>query len=125
MPRIGFTFVDVRDVADLHIGAMTAPAAGGERFLAVDRFLWMEDVGEILRERLGPAASKVPRRRAPNLLVRAMAVFDPAVRSIVGELGKKTTYSPEKAMSTLGWAPRPVEDSIADCAQSLIDRGLV
>jgi nucleoside-diphosphate-sugar epimerase len=125
MPRLGFTFVDVRDVADLHIRAMTDPAAGGERFLAVDRFLWMEDVGRILRERLGPAASKVPRRNAPSLMVRALAIFDPAVRSILGELGKKTTYSHEKAMSTLGWAPRPVEDSIADCAQSLIDRGVV
>src|SRR5947209_11252503 len=68
MPRLGFTFVDVRDVADLHIRAMTAGEAGGERFLAVDRFLRMQDVGRILRERLGPAAAKVPTRVAPNLL---------------------------------------------------------
>jgi dihydroflavonol-4-reductase len=125
MPRLGFTFVDVRDVADLHIRAMPDPAGGGERFLAVDRFLWMEDVGRILRERLGTAASKVPRRTAPNLMVRAMALFDPAARSVVGDLGKKTTYSADKAMTQLGWAPRPVEDSIADCAQSLIDHGVV
>jgi len=38
-PRLGFTFVDVRDVADLHIRALSAPAAGGERFIATDRFL--------------------------------------------------------------------------------------
>src|SRR6185437_5118469 len=44
VPRLGFVFVDVRDVADLHIRAMTAPAAGGGRFLAVDRFLWMQEV---------------------------------------------------------------------------------
>ena len=43
MPRLGFTFVDVRDVADLHIRAMTDPAAGGERFIATDQFLWMAD----------------------------------------------------------------------------------
>src|SRR3954468_9841793 len=30
MPRLGFTFVDVRDVADLHIRALTDPAARGE-----------------------------------------------------------------------------------------------
>jgi dihydroflavonol-4-reductase len=125
VPRLGFTFVDVRDVADLHIRAMTNPAGGGERFLAVDRFLWMEEVGQILRERLGPAASKVPRRRAPNLMVRAMALFDPAVRTIVGDLGEKTVYSADKAISALGWAPRPVEDSIAECAQSLIAAGVV
>ena len=66
MPRLGFTFVDVRDVADLHIRAMTDPAAGGERFLAADRFLWMADVAAILRERLGDAAAKVPTRVAPE-----------------------------------------------------------
>jgi dihydroflavonol-4-reductase len=125
VPRLGFTFVDVRDVADLHIRAMTDPAGGGQRFLAVDRFLWMEEVAQILRERLGPAASKVPRRRAPNLLVRAMALFDPAVRTIVGDLGEKSAYSADKAISQLGWAPRPIEDSIAECAQSLIAHGVV
>ena len=69
MPRLGFTFVDVRDVADLHIRAMTAPAAGGERFLAVDRFLWMKDVGRILRERLGAGrrqGSDARRARPPD-----------------------------------------------------------
>jgi hypothetical protein len=34
-PRLSFGVVDVRDVADLHIRAMTHPAAEGERFLAV------------------------------------------------------------------------------------------
>jgi dihydroflavonol-4-reductase len=125
MPRLGFVFVDVRDVADLHIRAMTAPVAGGERFLAVDRFLWMEDVSRILRERLGPAAAKVPTRVAPDLLIRAMGIFDPSVRTIVGDLGQSPTYTADKAKTTLGWEPRPIEDSIADTAQSLVERGLV
>ncbi len=124
MPRLGFVVVDVRDVADLHIRAMTAPAAGGERFLAVDRFMWMADVGRVLRERLGPAAAKVPTRIAPNLLIRAMGMFDPSVRSIVSDLGESPAYTAEKAKTMLGWQPRPVEDSIAQTAQSLIERGL-
>jgi nucleoside-diphosphate-sugar epimerase len=124
VPRLGFTFVDVRDVADLHIRAMTDPAAAGERLLAVDRFLWMQDVGRILRERLGPAAAKVPTRVAPNVLIRAMALFDPSVRSIVGDLGKSATYTAEKAKSKLGWTPRPIEDSITDTAHSLLKRRL-
>ncbi|HTZ88186.1 MAG TPA: aldehyde reductase [Solirubrobacteraceae bacterium] len=125
VPRLGFVFVDVRDVADLHIRAMTSPDAGGERFLAVDRFLWMQDVARILRERLGPAAAKVPTRVAPNLLIRAMALFDPSVRPIVSDLGESFTYTAEKAKAKLGWEPRPIEDSIAQTAESLIERGLV
>jgi dihydroflavonol-4-reductase len=119
-PRLGFTFVDVRDVADLHLRALTAPAAGGERFIATDRFLWLGDVAAILRERLGDAAKKVPSRVAPNLLIRAMGLFDGSVRSIVGDLGKRSWYSSEKARTTLGWSTRPVEDSIEECARSLL-----
>ena len=120
VPRIGFSFVDVRDVADLEIRAMTAPEAGGERFVAVEDFMWMSEVAAVLRERLGDDAAKVPTRAVPNLLVRAMALFDPGVRSILGQLGKKTTISGEKARTQLGWSPRPLADTIAECAQSLL-----
>jgi dihydroflavonol-4-reductase len=119
VPRIGFSFVDVRDVADLEIRAMTAPEAGGERFIAAGPFLWMSEVAEVLRDRLGEQAEKVPTRRVPNLAVRAMALFDPDVRSVVKQLGKRNEHSSEKAESRLGWSPRPVEDSIVDCARSL------
>ena len=124
MPRLGFNYVDVRDVADLQVLAMTSPEAGGERYIAVTQFLWMSEVAEILRERLGPAASKVPTRTVPDLMVRAMALFDGGIRSFTGSLGKRTDYDTAKARS-IGWSPRVMEDSIAESAQSLIDRGLV
>ena len=125
VPRLGFSLVDVRDVADLEIRAMTAPEAGGERFIAADRYLWMGEIGEVLRARLGEGASKVPTRTVPNLFVRAMALFDPDIRSVVGGLGKRSELSSEMARTTLGWAPRPIEDSIAETAESLIRHGVV
>jgi dihydroflavonol-4-reductase len=118
-PRIGFSVVDVRDVADLQIRAMTAPEAGGERLIAVARFQWMADVAAVLRERLGPAAAKVPKRSIPDFVVRAMGIFDPGVRSIAGQLGEKVEVSSGKAQALLGWSPRPVEETIVDCARSL------
>jgi len=120
-PRIGFSIVDVRDVVDLEIRAMTVPEAGGERFIAVARFQWMSEVAAVLRERLGPAAAKVPKRAVPNLVVRAMGLFDPAVRSIAGQLGQKVELSSAKAESVLGWKPRPLDETIVECAQSLVD----
>ena len=125
VPRLGFSLVDVRDVADLEIRAMTAPEAGGERFIAATQFLWMAEIGEVLRERLGESASKVPTRTIPNLLVRGMALFDPGIRSVVGGLGKRTELSSEKARNTLSWSPRPVEDTIAETGESLIRHGAV
>jgi dihydroflavonol-4-reductase len=124
-PKLGFSVVDVRDVADLEIRAMTAPEAGGERFIAATQFLWMAEIGAVLRERLGERASKVPTRTLPNFLVRGMALFDPGIRSVVGGLGKRTDLSSEKARTSLGWAPRRVEDTIAETGDSLIRQGAV
>jgi hypothetical protein len=123
-PRLGYSIVDVRDVADLQLKAMTAAGAGGERFIAVNEFRWMSEVAAMLRDRLGPDAAKVPRRSVPDLLVRGMAVFDPSIRSIVGQLGRRVEMSSEKARTRLGWSPRPVEETVVECARSLVDEGL-
>ena len=98
VPRLGFSLVDVRDVADLEIKAMTSPEAGGERFIATTEYLWMAQIGEILRERLGPRAAKVPTRTIPDFLVRGMALLDPGIRSVVGGLGKRISWPPKNAL---------------------------
>jgi dihydroflavonol-4-reductase len=120
LPRLGFCFIDVRDVAQLEVAAMSAPDAAGQRLIAASSFLWLSDVAAILREQLGADAGKVPRRSVPNALVRLLARFDPEMRSVVGELGKKTTFSIENARRRVGWTPRPVEQTVGDCARSLL-----
>jgi dihydroflavonol-4-reductase len=67
----------------------------------------------------------VPKRSIPDFLVRAMGIFDPSIRSIAGQLGRKNEASSEKAQTMLGWSPRPSAESIVDCARSLIDKGAV
>lgn len=125
VPRLGFSFVDVRDVADLHVRAIEQPAAGGGRYIATDRFMWTVEVGRVLKDRLGDRARKVPTRVAPNLMVRAMGLFDPGIRTIVGELGQHPEYSSARAREELDWTTRPLEDSIAETAESLIEHGVV
>ena len=120
VPRIGFSFVDVRDVADLEIRAMTDPEAGGERFVAVETF-HVDGRGRRGAARApGRGGGQGADPPVPDLLVRVMALFDPGVRSIVGQLGRKTELSSEKAKARLGWSPRPLEDTIVECAQSLL-----
>jgi len=120
LPRLGFSFVDVRDVAALEVAALTAPDAGGQRLIAAAEFLWLSDVAAILRAELGADARKVPKRRIPDLVVKAMALLDPSVRSVAGDLGRRTSFSIENARSRVGWAPRPVRESVVDCARSLL-----
>lgn len=125
VPKLGYSIVDVRDIAALEIAAMTAPEAGGKRFIGVSEFTWMAQIAETLRAKLGDDAKKVPRFTAPNFLIKAMGLFDGSVRLITSQLGVKTEYSADRAKSTLGWRPRPVEESVVDCAHSLIELGVV
>jgi len=66
----GVFFCDVRDVADLHLLAMTTPAGGGQRYLASGEFHWLEDIAVILRSSLGAEGKRVPRYRAPDFMVQ-------------------------------------------------------
>lgn len=125
-PRLYFGAVDVRDVADLHLRAMTHPAANGERFLAVaGNFMSMLEVAMVLKTHLGEAAKRVPRRELPNWLVRLAALRDPAIKLVVPELGKVKNATSEKAKRVLGWTLRSKEESIVATAESLVKFGLL
>lgn len=125
-PRLSFGVVDVRDVADLHLRAMTSPAAKGERFLAVSGdFMTMLEMAQVLRARLGDAARRVPTRGLPDWMVKLVSLFDRSVGQILPELGKEKNATSEKAQRLLGWAPRSREDALVATAQSMLDLGLL
>jgi nucleoside-diphosphate-sugar epimerase len=126
VPRVCFGVVDVRDVADLHLRAMTNPAAKSERFLAVaGDFMWIAEIAEVLKARMGDAAKRVPTRELPNWLVWLAILKEPAVKQILPELGKWKNATSEKAQRVLGWRPRSREDSVVATAESLVELGLV
>ena len=125
-PRIYFGVVDVRDVAELHLRAMTHPAAKGERFIAVSgNAISMVDIARILRTRLGTSARRVPRLQLPDWVVRLAAKRDASVRQVLPLLGVIRNATSEKAKRVLGWSPRSNEDAIVDTAESLIRFGLL
>ena len=107
-PRQRFGVADVRDVADLHIRAMAAPEAAGQRFLAVadGPTLSFLEVAAVLRRRLGPLAARVPTQEAPG-----------------GDLPRPIIHN-DRARQELGWRPHPVETTIVQSAESLRDLGL-
>jgi dihydroflavonol-4-reductase len=125
-PRYYIGVVDVRDVADLHIRAMTHPAAKGERFLAVaGDAMSISDIAKVLKRHMGAAARRVPTWQLPNWRVRIAALRDPAVRQIIPELGKIKNATSGKAKRLLGWMPRSREEAIVATAESLVRLGLL
>jgi dihydroflavonol-4-reductase len=121
LPQLAFGIVDVRDVADLHLSAMTSPAASGQRLLAVaGDFMSVQQIAELLRRRLLEAARRVPTRVAPNWLMRLVSLFNPTIAQFSSELGKVKSASNRKAVELLGWSPRSNEEAIIAAAESLI-----
>jgi nucleoside-diphosphate-sugar epimerase len=126
IPRLSFGIVDVRDVADLQLRAMTSPAARSQRFLAIaGAFMSMREIAQVLRTRLGEAAERVPTRLLPDWMVRMVALVDPTVAQSIPELGKSKSATNEKARRLLGWSPRSNEDAVLATAESLVRLGLL
>ncbi len=125
IPRIGWDIVDVRDIVELHLLAMTSPEAVGERFIGSGEFLWLRDIAAILRDKLGDRAKKVPRRTLPNAVVKAGALVSGLMKDLVPRLDAASTVSSEKARRTLGWTARPADITLVETAQSLIDNRFV
>jgi nucleoside-diphosphate-sugar epimerase len=125
-PRIWFGVVDVRDVADMHLRAMLNPQAAGQRFLAVSGdFLSMQQIAQILKQRLGKRASKVPTMQLPDWLLRLASITDRRIKGLLPELGKHKNATSAKAQRVLGWQPRSREEAIVSTAESLIQLGLL
>ncbi|MBL8556330.1 MAG: aldehyde reductase [Phenylobacterium sp.] len=126
VPKVGFSVVDVRDLADAHIRAMIAPEAAGQRFIACSDYLTMTQMARALRDGLPePFASRAPKRTLPNFVVRLAAKRDPALRGIVPTLGRRHAFNSAKAQQVLGWRPRPARETVVDTGRRLIEVGAV
>lgn len=123
-PKIGFSLVDVRDVAVAHRLAMESATAPGNRYVLADEFMWMREIAAVLAEEYNAKGYRVPTGVMPTWLLRVVSRFDPSVRQALDFVGRKELVSSEKARSELGWTTRPLRESIVDTAGSLVERGL-
>lgn len=125
-PDLGFAIVDTRDTAALHVKCLEEPGLDGERFLAAGGFYKFIEVAKMLKDGLPPEhTKKVPTRVMPNFLVGFLSLFNEGIRSIKSELGKSRHCDTSHAKERLGWETRPAEESVIDCAKSLIAHGVV
>ena len=124
-PKIGWPIVDVRDVAEMHLLAMTNPEAKGQRFICANDTMWMMDIAKVLQQHFPQYRRKLPKRTLPNWLIKATALFDAQIRSVLTELDKPQHVSSQKARDVLGWTPRSNEEAIVSAAKSMIEYKVV
>jgi dihydroflavonol-4-reductase len=121
LPRASFAVVDVRDVADLLLLAMTSPQAAGQRYLAAaGQPMTLPEIAAVLHDRLGAGAARVARRDVPDWIVRTAARLMPSLRELAGLLGTPKVVDNTKAVTQLGWQPRSPADTITATAESLL-----
>jgi nucleoside-diphosphate-sugar epimerase len=124
VPPSAYPVVDVRDLADLHVAAMTA-AVGGRRLIGAGQTLTMRDMALILRTAFPDRAKKIPTRELPGLFVRFLSLFDPSLKSVIPDIGTRPEADASYVTDLTGVTFRPAEESVRAAAQSLIDHGLI
>ena len=123
--KIGFPMVDVRDVATAHIAAMTVPEAAGKRFCCAIEHAWLGEVAGILKQHFEPKGYKIPARALPGVVVRVVALFDPTVRSVVGDLGQVRSVSNAQIRDVLHWQPHSLEEMVVTMGETMVEQGVV
>ena len=121
VPRIGFSPVDVRDVADAHVAAMDVPDIAGRRFICSLDHVWLADIARILADRYGGPDRRIPTRTLPDWLTRAGGLVKPALRRALPHVGRTRYVDTTVIRTALGWSPRPLETALADMADSFLN----
>jgi len=117
IPDMAMGMVDVRDVAKLHIAAMTKSGASGKRFIACTAEpIEMSTVTQVLRD---AGYSKAPARKAPTFLLKFMGIFDKQVKGMLPFIGKKASYDNSETFEILEWNPTPMSQSFKEMASAI------
>ena len=117
IPDMGMGMVDVRDVARLHVAAMTAAGAAGKRFIACTAEpVEMAAVAQVLRE---AGYAKAPSKKAPTFLLRFIGLFDPEARGMLPFIGRKASFDNRATFEVLGWKPTAMDVSFREMAAAI------
>jgi len=114
IPNLAMGMIDVRDVARLHVAAMTTASAAGQRFIAATAEpVDMTHLAVVLRN---AGYKKVPSRKAPNIALRLLSLFDKEAKGMLPYLGRKASFDNHTTFDVLKWIPTSIDISITEMA---------
>ncbi|SHH63321.1 SDR family oxidoreductase [Clostridium intestinale] len=113
IPNIPLNIVDVRDVADLHIRAMTNQKANGERFIAsADGQISMPEIAALIKNKKPDIAKNISTKTVPNWIIYLAALFNKQAKEAALLLRMSRNVSNTKAKKTLDWKPLSTNEEI-------------
>ena len=102
-PNLNFTIVDVRDVALLHVKAISSDESNGKRCLTTSKdYLHMSKLSSILRE---GGYKKAPSKNIPNFIVKFLALFSSEMKGVARNLDRKYKVDISETISLFNWKP--------------------
>lgn len=119
LPRFGLPGVDVRDVAQMHVQALTKPESVGKRLIASSAFVWFPEIAEFVAKAY--PNRKIVTRRAPNFIIRILGLFDAEIKTIVPQLDVHKVIDASQSEQVLGMQFRPLDEAVHAAAQSIIE----
>jgi len=122
LPSNGFSIVDVRDVADMHVAALEKSEAIGQRYLATAEYMPFPEVAKVVQE-LYPER-KIVNREAPDWIIKLVAMFGGPARQIINDIGNVKIFDGSKGEALMGHKYIPARQSIKDTAETVIKFGL-
>ena len=117
IPDLAMGMIDVRDVAKLHVAAITASGAAGKRFIACTAEpVEMSTLAKVLRD---AGYKKAPSMKAPTFLLKLASLVDREARGMAPFLGKKAALDNSLTVKVLTWKPTPMTTSFREMAAAI------
>ena len=117
IPPVGIPISDVRDIAKIHVLAMTEEKANGKRLIpTTSRAYSFMEIAKILKEN---GYSKVSTKKGPIFMIKLMSLFDKEVKGMLPIVGKSVSADNTETKGIFDWEPIPFEKTILDCARSI------
>jgi dihydroflavonol-4-reductase len=117
IPDMAMGMIDVRDVAKIHVSAMTANQAAGKRFIACTAEpIEMATLAKVLRD---TGYKRVPSIKAPTFLLRLMGLIDPEAKGMLPFIGKKVVLDNSATLQILNWNPSPMPKAFIEMAAAI------
>jgi nucleoside-diphosphate-sugar epimerase len=125
IPQTAFPTVDIRDLSELHVRAMTLASTGGRRLIGCSDTLSMPEMASIMRNELGKAGARVPKMVLPDFVIRLMAMFDSSMKNLIPDIGVKPIADAAYVTALTGVKFRPSREAVIAAGESLVKLGIV
>jgi dihydroflavonol-4-reductase len=117
VPNVYMNYVDVRDIAKLHVEAIKNENSNGKRFACTSND--SVHLVEIAKTLNGNGFPHVTKKIMPDFIVKFLALFSSEMKTMKTFLHQKILMDNSQTIEVFGWKPIPFEKTIIDMGTSV------